>query len=96
MKDQPALCVQDAHEIAQVLVQLMATVDEADAQELAIKGTLVQLAGCLKQDFKQFLGPLINSLIADMKRDLDFRVVDANQAELEEDDSGKKLTKMNV
>jgi hypothetical protein len=35
-------------------------------------------------------------LIADMKRDLDFRVVDAAMAELEEQDGKGKLEKINV
>jgi len=40
----------------------------------------------LKHEFKQYLGPLIQALIADMNKDLDFRIVDADQAELEEGD----------
>lgn len=44
------------------------------------------------------MAPLIQSLIADMNKDLDFRVVDADQAELEEkdDDSKTKIQKINV
>ena len=44
----------------------------------------MQLAGCLKHEFKEYLGPLISALIRDMKKDLDFKIVDADQAELEE------------
>lgn len=86
VKDKPEICLRDAHEISAILVGLLYSgkIDEADAQEVAIKGTLVQLAGCLKHEFKEYLGPLISALIRDMKKDLDFKIVDADQAELEE------------
>lgn len=89
VKDKPELCRKDAHEICAILVGLLysGNIDEADAQEVAIKGTLVQLAGCLKQEFKEYLSPLITALIRDMKKDLDFKIVDADQAELEEQET---------
>lgn len=92
VKDKPE-CHGDAHQIAAVLVGILSTaqIEEFEEQEVAIKGTLVQLAACLKHEFKQYLGPLIQVLIADMKRDLDFRVVDAAMAELEEQDGDSKL-----
>lgn len=45
-----------------------------------------QLAACLKADFKPFLPHLMESLFRDAKRDLDFKIVDATEEEIEEND----------
>ena len=48
------------------------------------------LAASLKQDFKPFLPQLMASLLKDAKRDLDFKIVDAVEEELENADDGEK------
>ena len=53
---------------------------------LAIQNILQNLAGSLKDDFKPFLPTLMSSLQKDMTRDLDFKIVDAAEEELEDDD----------
>ena len=49
-----------------------------------------QLASCLKGDFVQFLPAIMQSLINDAKKDIDFKVVDVAEAELEEQDEDEK------
>jgi len=41
------------------------------------------LAANLKEQFKPFLPGLLESLIKDINRDLDFKIVDAQEEELE-------------
>jgi hypothetical protein len=41
------------------------------------------LAASLKEQFKPFLPELMESLFKDLKRDLDFKIVDAKEEELE-------------
>jgi len=48
-----------------------------------------QLAACLKEDFKPYLPNLMDALFRDAKRDLDFKIVDANEEEIEENDDEK-------
>jgi len=48
------------------------------------------LAGSLKEGFTPFLPALMDSLHKDMVRDLDFKIVDAVEEELEEDDESNK------
>lgn len=92
VKDQPEICVADANEISQSLISLLNsnTLDEADPQILAIQNMVSQLAACLKADFKPFLPPLMESLFRDARRDLDFKIVDAVEADLEEQEDGEK------
>lgn len=52
-----------------------------------------QLASCLKKDFKPFLPNLMEALYRDAKRDLDFKIVDATEEELEEKDGDEKVPK---
>jgi len=55
---------------------------------------------CLKEDFRPYLPPLMDSLIRDAKRDLDFKVVDCDEAELEDADApankGMQKIKMQI
>jgi hypothetical protein len=57
---------------------------------LAIQNILANLAGSLKEGFTPFLPALMDSLQKDMVRDLDFKIVDAVEEELEEDDENNK------
>lgn len=56
------------------------------------------LAASLKQDFKPFLPQMMESLVRDMKRDLDLKIVDANEAEIEdaEDEENPSLQKIKL
>lgn len=47
------------------------------------------LAASLKEDFKPFVPGLLDSLIRDIQKDLDFKIVDAKEEELENEDEGK-------
>ena len=47
------------------------------------------LAASLKHEFKPFLPGLMESLLKDVKRDLDFKIVDAVEEELEEKEDGE-------
>jgi hypothetical protein len=47
------------------------------------------LAASLKHEFKPFLPGLMESLLKDVKRDLDFKIVDAAEEELEEKEDGE-------
>lgn len=57
---------------------------------MAIQNILANLAGSLKEGFTPFLPALMDSLQKDMVRDLDFKIVDAVEEELEEDDENNK------
>jgi len=48
------------------------------------------LAASLKHEFKPFLPSLMESLLKDSRRDLDFKIVDAQEEELEETEEGEK------
>ena len=79
------------------LVSSLNTLDEADPQLSAIMGAISMLAANLKADFKQFLPALMTSLIKDLKKDLDFKMVDATEAELEnQEDSKQQQIKISV
>jgi hypothetical protein len=47
------------------------------------------LAASLKQDFRPFLPQMMEQLVKDMKRDIDLKIVEASQAEIEDDDEEK-------
>ncbi len=73
------------------------TMEDSDPQILAIQNMVAQLACCLKTEFKPYLPTLMESLVRDAKRDLDFKVVDAKEEELEEsgeDKVAKDITQM--
>jgi hypothetical protein len=63
---------------------------DSDPQIITIQGALPQLASVLKGDFVQFLPHIMKSLLADAKRDIDFKVVDVKEAELEEQEEDEK------
>lgn len=86
LKDQPEVCKADAMEISTSLIHLLGQIKDSDPQLLAIQNILQNLAGSLKEDFKPFLPTLMSSLQKDMTRDLDFKIVDAAEEELEDDD----------
>lgn len=86
MKDTPEVCRADAFEITTGLTQHVNQLDEADPQLSAIQTTIPKLAACLGPDFKPFLPPIMESLIKNAKRDLDFKVTDAPIAGVDEDD----------
>lgn len=83
VKDQPDLCRADALQITETLVGLLKTIEETDPQLQAIQNTISMLAANLKEQFKPFLPGLLESLIKDINRDLDFKIVDAQEEELE-------------
>ncbi len=90
VKDKPEVCRQDALEISTGLIQLLGQIKDSDPQLLAIQNILANLAGSLKEGFTPFLPALMDSLHKDMVRDLDFKIVDAVEEELEEDDESNK------
>jgi hypothetical protein len=99
VKSNPEISKQDALEITQGLVDLLASgkLADDDAQLASIQAALPQLAGCLKADFSPFLPTVFDQLVKDMTRDLDFKIVDADEAELEEGDAAKSgIQKINV
>ena len=55
-----------------------------------------QLAACLKDEFVQFLPTVMTALLNDASKDIDFKIVDAREAELEdgEDDETPEIQKM--
>lgn len=50
------------------------------------------MAGSLKHEFKPYLGPIMETLIADAKKDVDLRIVDADEAADEESEDKNKMT----
>jgi hypothetical protein len=89
VKDNTELCRADALEITTVLVAQLATIEDTDPQLQAIQNAISMLAASLKQDFKPFLPQLMESLMKDSKRDLDFKIVDAVEEELENAEEGE-------
>jgi hypothetical protein len=54
------------------------------------------LASSLKHEFKPFLPELMESLFKDLKRDLDFKLVDATEEELENNEEGSKVQQIKL
>lgn len=92
VKDQPEVCREDARFITQNFVELLNSgkLTDADPQIITIQNSLPQLASCLQEEFKPFLGPILESLIRDAKRGLDFKIVDSVAAELDEADADEE------
>ena len=82
MKDKPEVCKSDAIEVAQVLTTLLNSgkIEDADPQLLALQDTLSKIGSCIKLEFKAFLPHIMPALIKDMKRDIDFKLEDADLA----------------
>ena len=82
MKDKPDICKADAIEVAQALTTLLNSgkIEDADPQLLALQDTLSKIGSCIKQEFKVFLPYIMPALIKDMKRDIDFKLEDADLA----------------
>ena len=57
-----------------------------------------QLAACLKDEFVQFLPVVMTALLSDASKDIDFKIVDAKEAELEdgEEDETPEIQKMQI
>ena len=72
------------------MIQLLGQIKDSDPQLLAIQNILASLAGSLKEAFTPFLPALIGSLHKDMIRGLDFKIVDAKEEELEEEELENK------
>lgn len=96
VKDQPEVCKADAMEISTNLIHLLGQIKDSDPQLLAIQNILQNLAGSLKEAFKPFLPTLMSSLQKDMTRDLDFKIVDAAEEELEDDDDKQQIQKISL
>jgi len=89
VKDQQDLCRVDALEITTALVGSLKNLDESDPQITAIQNAISLLASSLKAEFKPFLPELMESLFKDINKDLDFKIVDAKEEELENDEDSK-------
>lgn len=100
VKQTPEVCLEDAKEVTAALVALLESgkLQDVDPQVLTIQNTLSQLAGCLKADFKPFLPAIMTRLYADAKKDLDFKIVDVSEAELEDNDenTNKDIQKISL
>lgn len=89
VKDQQDLCRADALEITTALVGSLKSLEESDPQITAIQNAISLLASSLKADFKPFLPELMESLFKDINKDLDFKIVDAKEEELENEEDSK-------
>jgi hypothetical protein len=98
VKDQPEVMSADAREVAQYLVELFNSnkLDESDPQVVMIQCTFHQLAMCLKHEFKPYLGPIMECLIRDCKKDVDLRIVDADSAAREDADDKNIKVEINI
>ena len=101
VKDQPQICKDDALQVTQLLTDLLNSgkLEDSDPQIITMQGALPQLASCLKADFVPFLPDIMKSLLNDAKRDIDFKIVEVNAAELEEkdeDENDSPVQKMTI
>ena len=85
------MCRQDALEITTQLVGSLKLLEDTDPQLQSIQNAISMLASSLKHEFKPFLPELLDSLFKDLKRDLDFKLVDATEEELENNEEGSKV-----
>lgn len=76
VKDQPAVCHDDAIVIAKKLIETLVNgnLTDSDPQITAITNCVSQIAVCLKDEFKQFLPTIIPALLKDAQRSIDFKV----------------------
>ena len=96
VKEQPQVCKNDALEVMECFSKLIqpGVLNEDDPQIITIQGALAQLAGVLKEDFAPFLKPVVESLMVDVKKDVDMKIVRAKEAELEDNDSDQEDSKI--
>ena len=97
--DKPEVCHADAREVTQIITELMNSgkLDDSDPQILTIQRTLSQLAAVLKHDFKPYLPAIMQSLLKDARADVDLKIVDVNEADIEEGEgSTAKKTSINI
>jgi hypothetical protein len=88
VKDSPEICRQDAIEVCQMILECLinGNLQDADPQINSITNTVSQICVCLKEEFKQFLPLIVPKLVEDCKKDIDFKIVDAD--DVQGDDEG--------
>ena len=69
---------------------------DSDPQINAITNTISQICGCLKEDFKQFLPLIVPELLKNCEKDIDFKIVDADEAQGDDTGDGRNAIAIKV
>ena len=63
---------------------------DSDPQITSIANVISQIAVCLKEEFVQFLPLIVPALLKDSQRDIDFKIIDADETNVEGDEADHK------
>ena len=92
VKDKPEVCKADAIEICQMIIETLinGNLVDSDPQITSIANVISQIAVCLKEEFVQFLPLIVPALLKDAQRDIDFKIIDADETNVEGDEADHK------
>ena len=92
VKDKPEVCKADAIEICQMIIETLinGNLVDSDPQITSIANVISQIAVCLKEEFVQFLPLIVPALLKDSQRDIDFKIIDADETNVEGDEADHK------
>ena len=98
VKNSPEICKQDAIEVCQMILDCLinGNLQDADPQINAITNTVSQICVCLKEEFKQFLPLIVPALLKDCQKDIDFKIVDADEVQDEGEGDGRNAISLKV
>lgn len=92
VKDKPEVCKADAIEICQMIIETLinGNLVDSDPQITSIANVISQIAVCLKEEFVQFLPLIVPALLKDAQRDIDFKIIDSDETNVEGDEADHK------